>query len=77
MSDRQLLAEIVADANGEIAEANKLATKISKKGMCAEENQLIQRLIVSRQRINQALEEMEGGVHDSKVVRNTQAGDGE
>jgi len=77
MTDRELLAEIIADANGEIAEANKLATTINNKGMCAEENQLIERLIVSRQRINQALEEMQGGVHDSKRVRNTQAGDGE
>lgn len=60
MKDRQKILEITADANKELARATEYAVTVNEKGLCGEEAMLEDHLLGARQRIDQALGELQG-----------------
>lgn len=59
MKDREKILEITADANKELARATEYAVTVNKKGLCGEEAFLEDHLVTARNRIDQALEELQ------------------
>jgi hypothetical protein len=60
LTDREKILQKITDANTELARATEYAVIVEKKGTCGEEGMLEDRLLETREGINQALNELQG-----------------